>query len=106
MEYGEGIMKSGDNRPNILFLMTDQQRSDALSDSGGWVKTPSIERIAANGVVFENCITNSPVCVSARAALATGLYPHNSGIWMNLAYRFNPELCIWTRAIKAVGYRT
>jgi arylsulfatase A-like enzyme len=63
--------------------MTDQQRADALGCSGGWLNTPNLDRIAAGGVRFANCITNSPVCIPARLSLATGLYPHNTGVWNN-----------------------
>ena len=71
------------HRPNLLLLMTDQQRADALGCSGGWVRTPNLDRIAAEGVRFTNCVTNSPVCIPARLSLATGLYPHNTCVWDN-----------------------
>ena len=72
-------------KPNILLLMTDQQRADALGCSGGWLETPHLDGIAAGGVRFENCVTNAPVCIPARLSLATGLYPHNTGVWNNQA---------------------
>ncbi|PYL96165.1 MAG: sulfatase, partial [Verrucomicrobia bacterium] len=49
-------------KPNILFIMCDQLRADALGCTGNWVKTPNIDRIAHEGVRFSNCVTNSPVC--------------------------------------------
>ncbi len=66
--------------PNILLLMTDQQRWDAMGCSGNWVETPNIDRIAQEGIRFTNCVTNAPVCIPTRLALAIGLYPHNTGI--------------------------
>ena len=57
------------SQPNILFLMTDQQRWDALGCTGGWVNTPNLDRIAGQGVLFSRCVTNSPVCISARLSL-------------------------------------
>jgi hypothetical protein len=74
------------SNPNILFLMTDQQRWDAMGASGGWVTTPALDRIAAEGVRFTQCITTTPICIPARVTLATGRYPHNNAVWNNLNY--------------------
>jgi len=93
-------------RPNILFLMTDQQRWDAMGCSGGWVDTPNMDRIAREGVRFTQCVTNSPVCIPARVSLATGLYPHNTGVWRNMQYTLPPETETWMRSIRQAGYRT
>lgn len=93
-------------RPNILFLMTDQHRWDALGCAGGWVRTPAIDRLAAEGVRFANAYTTSPVCVPARASLATGRYPHNTGVWRNKPYTLPPEAPTWMRAVRDAGYST
>ena len=86
--------------------MTDQQRWDAMSCSGDWVRTPHMDRIAAEGVRFANCVTNSPVCVPARLSLATGLYPHNTGVWQNTQSSLDPRQPTWMRAVRRAGYRT
>lgn len=86
--------------------MTDQHRWDALGCSGRWVKTPNLDRIAAEGVRFSNCVTNSPVCIPARLSLATGLYPHNTRIWNNIHHDMDPETSTWMQAIREAGYRT
>jgi choline-sulfatase len=93
-------------QPNILFIMTDQHRSDALGCSGGWVKTPSLDRIAAEGVRFANAVTNCPVCIPARVSLATGRYPHNTAVWDNFDYDLPPETPTWMQAVREAGYRT
>ncbi|MFW5856807.1 MAG: sulfatase [Planctomycetota bacterium] len=93
-------------KPNILFLMTDQQRWDALGASGGWVRTPNLDRIAEEGVRFANAITTSPVCIPARVSLATGLYPHTTQVWNNTHYTLAPDAPTWMRAIRDAGYRT
>ena len=64
--------------------MCDQLRADALGCTGNWVKTPNIDRIAREGVRFSNCVTNAPVCIPARVSLATGHYPHNTGVYRNV----------------------
>jgi arylsulfatase len=67
-------------RPNILLIMTDQQRGDTLGASGnGLIHTPVLDRLCGEGVRFERCYTPSPVCVPARMALLTGLLPHRNG---------------------------
>jgi choline-sulfatase len=86
--------------------MTDQQRWDALGRTGGWVETPHIDRIAANGVLFPNAYTNSPHCVPARVSLALGLYPHNHGIRKNSTYTLAPDEPNWMRSIREAGYST
>lgn len=93
-------------QPNILFIMTDQQRWDAMGCSGGWIDTPHMDRIAKEGIRFTNCVTTSPVCISARASMATGLYPHNTGIWHNAEHTLAPDAPTWMQSVREAGYRT
>ena len=93
-------------KPNLLLVMTDQQRADALGCAGSAVATPNMDRIAAEGVRFDNAYTNAPLCVPARTSLATGRYPHTTGVWRNGQYKLKPETPTWTRAVKDAGYRT
>ncbi|MDE0688805.1 MAG: sulfatase-like hydrolase/transferase [Candidatus Poribacteria bacterium] len=92
--------------PNILFLMTDQQRWDATSCSGDWVQTPHLDRIASEGIRFTNCVTTSPVCIPTRLSLATGLYPHNTHVWNNMNHQMPAETPTWMQAVRDAGYRT
>ena len=92
--------------PNILLLMTDQQRWDAMGCSGDWVQTPNLDRIASEGTRFTNCVTTSPVCIPTRLSLATGLYPHNTGVWDNMNHQMSPETPTWMQAVREAGYRT
>ena len=94
------------DQPNILFLMTDQQRADALGCAGGWVETPNLDRLATEGVRFANAVTSCPVCVPARISLATGLPCHATGIWRNCGQRLDPAAPNWMRALREAGYRT
>lgn len=60
-------------KPNIVILMADQLTATALSSYGNKVsKTPNIDRLADEGVVFESAYCNSPLCAPSRAALMTG----------------------------------
>ena len=79
--------KESDDRPNILFIMTDQHRFDFLSCMGSTdVKTPNIDRIAERGMKFNYAFTNAPVCTPARISLATGLHPSRLGVADNASY--------------------
>lgn len=86
--------------------MTDQQRWDAMGCSGGWVDTPNLDRIAAEGVRFSNCVTTTPVCIPARVSKATGLYPHTTGVWNNCGYTLPADSRTWMQVIRDAGYRT
>ena len=93
-------------KPNILFLMTDQQRWDAMGTSGDWVRTPALDRIAREGVRFTQCVTTTPICIPARVTLATGRYPHNNAVWNNMDYTMPPDAPTWMRTLRDLGYRT
>lgn len=71
-------------KPNILFIMADQHRFDALSIAGNpVVRTPNIDKIAQNGVYFETAYTHIPVCVPSRSSFLTGCTIDNTKIRKN-----------------------
>ncbi|MDW3214300.1 MAG: sulfatase-like hydrolase/transferase [Ilumatobacteraceae bacterium] len=71
-------------RPNILFVLTDQQRLDSMAAYGNrWIETPNMDALAARSVVFENTYCTQPVCTPARGSIMTGLYPHATGVTRN-----------------------
>jgi choline-sulfatase len=73
-----------DTPPNILFVICDQMRADALGALGGRNgRTPNLDRLASQGVVFENAYSNNPVCVPSRKSMWTSLYPHQHGSLVN-----------------------
>lgn len=70
------LMKRPDG-PNFLIIMTDQLRHDQLGCTGdGWFETPNLDRLAAQGVLFEHAYSSSTICAPARGSLITGLHPH------------------------------
>ncbi len=72
------------NKPNILFIMTDQHRADLMTCAGrDLVPTPNIDLIASRGIRFTNAYCPYPVCVASRMALLTGLYAHSTGAITN-----------------------
>ncbi|MDZ8275251.1 sulfatase-like hydrolase/transferase [Microbacterium aquimaris] len=72
-----------DQRPDIIFLMTDQQRWDALGVEDARVLTPHLDRIARHGVRYTGATCQAPMCVPSRFSLMTGLYPSQSGVRAN-----------------------
>ncbi|MCK4276132.1 MAG: sulfatase-like hydrolase/transferase [Phycisphaerae bacterium] len=67
------------SKPNILLIMADQLRADALGCYGNDVsRTPNLDALAAGGVCFENSFTPNPICVPARASITTGNYSHRA----------------------------
>ncbi|MDL5363690.1 sulfatase-like hydrolase/transferase [Halalkalicoccus sp. NIPERK01] len=97
--------------PNVLFLLTDQERYD-LTAPDSPVETPAIDRLREEGMVFERAYTPISICSAARASLLTGLYPHNHGMLNNChepdAIRPNlpPELPTFGELLSEAGYHT
>jgi arylsulfatase A-like enzyme len=72
------------DKPNILFIMTDQQTVSALSCAGNpYVKTPNLDRLAARGVRFTQSYASNPLCVPSRAGLFSSRMPHEIGVYGN-----------------------
>lgn len=88
-------------QPNIILIITDQQRADTIGTLGApWMKTPHLDRLAAEGAAFTECFVTSPVCVGARASLFTGKYPHGCQVFSN----FQPWQPTWVGALADQGY--
>ena len=93
------------DRPNILFLHTDQHRFDYLGCAGAdFLNTPNLDRIAARGIRFTNCFTNSPLCSPARIGLATGMQPVRVGSLANDSF-VPPDMTTYYMRLRDAGYR-
>jgi arylsulfatase len=97
-------------RPNILLLMADQHRADAIgvaqaagTGAAPAIQTPHLDRLCREGVRFARAYTESPVCVSARMTLLTGLLPHRSGVYDN-GYRLQREARTLPQLLRERGY--
>ncbi|MGH7143867.1 MAG: choline-sulfatase [Planctomycetota bacterium] len=104
----------GSQALNFLFLLTDQltitvlkQYAAGLGDpmQGRYAKTPNLDRLAAQGVVFENCYCQSPLCVPSRASLCAGRHPSAVGSYDN-GSEFGTANPTFAHALRARGYRT
>ena len=99
--------------PNVLLIMSDMQRWDALGCYGNvFVQTPNIDALAKSGIRFSNCFTPFPLCTPARATLWTGVYPHAHNVIGNVygvdnAFeRFGHVDTLVFDRLKAAGYTT
>ena len=98
-------------QPNLLFLMTDQQRADTLAP-GSPCQLPHLAALAARGTSFARCYAPNPICSPTRASLMTGLLPHSHGMvdctHTVEPYRaeLKPGLPFWSQALQAGGYHT
>ena len=98
---------------NVVFFFCDELRPDALGCYGnpaGPMKTPNMDRIAENGVLFEECFCPSPVCVASRAAMMTGAYPEETGAYDNEAclpdFRLAGHFPTFPEELAKAGYAT
>jgi len=90
-------------RPNIVFILTDQQRYDTIAALGfDHMITPNLDRLAQRGVAFENMYITSPSCAPSRASLFTGTYPHTNGVFRN----DEPWQYCWVKDLAEASYRT
>jgi arylsulfatase A-like enzyme len=101
-------------RPNFLFVLTDDQRWDALGvvqreqgDAGRfpWFRTPHLDRLAATGIRFRNAFVVNSLCAPSRATFMTGQYGHRNGI-VNNHTPFPLESTTYASLLRATGYHT
>ncbi len=93
-------------RPNILIIHTDEHRIECLGAYGNVdVKTPHIDRLAAEGVRYNNSFCPFPVCTPSRYSLLCGQYVHDHRGWNNRS-TLSPTIATFPRILQAAGYRT
>lgn len=91
-------------KPNILWICTDQQRFDSLGCYGNnFVKTPNIDKLAQNGILFENSYCQSTICSPSRTSFLTGRYPRTTRCTKNGQNIPENEVLV-TRLLKEAGY--
>ncbi len=91
-----------DGRPNVVFIITDQQRFDTIAALGySHAKTPNLDRLVKEGTAFTRTYVTAPSCAPSRASLFTGLYPHTTGVLRN----DDPWNHSWVEQLAEAGYR-
>jgi len=101
------------DRPNVLFLLTDQWRADHTGYAGHPIAdTPTVDRLAAAGQWFANAFTTCPLCSPARGTLLSGRWPHQTGLYDNLGVGGSLQTGLdhgvrtWLDAARDAGFRT
>ena len=103
---GASVGRHMSDRPHILVVMVDQLSALFLRAYGHRVtKTPTIDRLAEEGVVFENAYSPSPLCAPARAVFMTGSLPSRTGVYDNSA-EFRSSIPTFAHYLRLEGYRT
>ena len=93
-------------RPNILVIMSDQHSKHVLGCYGNpIVRTPNLDRLAANGVLFTDAYCASPVSCPSRMSFLTGRTPSRNRVWNNQQI-LNPAIPTWAHVLGAAGYET
>ena len=105
--------------PNILWIITDDQRPDSVGAYNqavfghrasplGYVESPNVDRLAAEGVLFTKAFTNSPVCAPSRASLHSGRYPFRSGRFAFELSHQGPDFVrpVVSEVLRDAGYQT
>lgn len=95
--------------PNILFIFADDLTCQALScygDSRHLLETPSIDRLARQGMRFDRCLVTNSICGPSRATILTGKYSHKNGFYNNANCRFDGGQPTFPKMLRAAGWQT
>jgi len=93
-------------RPNIIFIFSDDHASKAISAYGSDInQTPNIDRLADEGMLFENCFVTNSICAPSRATVLTGKYSHLNGQLVN-GPRFDGSQQTFPKLLQNAGYQT
>jgi len=101
-----GLARGGDSRPNIVFIFTDDHAYQAISAYGSnRNSTPNLDRLAHEGMRFDNCYVTNSICGPCRATILTGKYSHLNGFRMN-GDRFDGSQQTFPKLLQQAGYQT
>ncbi len=103
---GGTALAAAERRPNILFILTDDQRADALGLAGHkYLKTPHMDRIGREGVYFKNTFCTTSLCSPSRASILSGVYAHTHGVTNNFT-EYPTDFQSFPMVLQAAGYDT
>ena len=92
-------------RPNILFIESDQHNPAVIGANGDPViQTPNLDALTARGIVFETNYCASPICVPSRASMLTGRHPYQNEVWTNNQY-LHSAIPTFAHSLGAAGYK-
>ncbi|MGB1927635.1 MAG: sulfatase-like hydrolase/transferase, partial [Rubripirellula sp.] len=103
-------VSNAEERPNILFIFSDDHAINSISAYGGPLArvapTPNIDRIAKDGAVFVNSFCGNSICGPSRATILTGKHSHKNGFMRNTGKGFDQSQWTVAKALQAGGYHT
>jgi N-acetylglucosamine-6-sulfatase len=100
------VLATENQRPNVLFILTDDQRWDAVGiGSSKHLKTPHIDRLGHEGVYFKNSFCTTSLCSPSRASILSGLYAHQHGVVNNFT-EYPASLKSFPMVLQSSGYAT
>jgi choline-sulfatase len=106
MINGLTLAQEGKTKPNILFIMTDQQNFFTMKAYGNHlIQTPALNKLADQSLVFQNAYVTQPVCAPSRGSLVTGLFPHNHGV-INNDYALSTDILTLPEMINDSEYQS
>jgi len=95
-----------ERRPDVLLIITDQQRAECLGAAGNSdIRTPNIDALARDGVHFNECFCPYPVCTPSRYSIISGQYAHQHRAWSNHS-SLHPDIEPFPALLRDAGYRT
>ena len=103
------VANAADDRPNIVFIFTDDHAPHAIGAYDGWLKsvnpTPQIDKLARDGMLFVNSFCTNSICGPSRAVIQTGKHSHKNG-FMNNGNSFDWDQQTFPKVLQDVGYQT
>ena len=94
-------------RPNIVFILTDDQRYDAMGCTGHpWLKTPNMDHLAQEGVLFKNAFVTTSLCSPSRGSFLTGCYAHRHEVFKNNGVDPKQSVATFPELLQKAGYET
>ena len=102
----DSVISTKQNLPNIVFVLSDDHRYDFTGYAGHpFIETPSIDKLAQQGVVFNRAYVSTSLCSPSRASFLTGVSPYQHGVWNNFT-PWSEENRTFFEYLKAAGYST
>ncbi|WP_057937343.1 sulfatase family protein [Algoriphagus resistens] len=101
-------LKAQSKKPNIIFILTDDQRWDALGYAGNKIiQTPEMDKLASEGIYFKNAFVTTPICAASRASILTGMYERTHGYTFGQGQIKQPYIAnSYPSLMKESGYYT
>lgn len=105
--FGRSVNSESAERPNIVFILTDDQRYDAMDCAGHpWLETPNMDRLAKEGVMFRNAFVTTSLCSPSRGSFLTGCYAHRHEVFRNNGMDPKQSVPTFPELLQKAGYET